>query len=70
MEEPFGLEDHSDREPVFSVDPVCGMSVAESKAAGKTGYAGQTYYFCSVTCQRNFELDPALYVARLGAPRR
>jgi YHS domain-containing protein len=69
MEETFGLVNYSDGEPQFSVDPVCGMSVDESKAAGKTGYAGQTYYFCSITCQRNFELDPALYVARLGAPR-
>jgi YHS domain-containing protein len=68
MEESFGLEDYSDGTPEFSVDPVCGVSVDESKAAGKTGYAGQTYYFCSVNCQRNFEESPAAYVARLGAP--
>jgi YHS domain-containing protein len=69
MEESFGLEDYSDAAPVFSVDPVCGMSVDEAKAAGKTGYAGQTYYFCSTECQRNFEADPALYLARLSSAR-
>ena len=70
VEESFGLEDYGDGKPELSVDPVCGMSVEESKAAGKTVYGGQTYYFCSVNCQRNFELDPAVYVAQLGARRR
>ena len=68
MEESFGLEDYSDGTPESSVDPVCGATVDESKAAGKTGYAGQTYYFCSVSCQRNFEASPAAYVAKMGAP--
>jgi Cu+-exporting ATPase len=58
------MEDHGDDEPEVSVDPVCGMSVDESKAAGKTGYAGQTYYFCSTACQRNFEQDPGAYLPR------
>ena len=70
MEETFGLKDYSDGTPQVSVDPVCGMNVEESKAAAKTGYAGVTYYFCSTNCQRNFELDPAAYVARLGLPGR
>jgi YHS domain-containing protein len=70
MEETFGLEDYSEGERTFSVDPVCGASVEESKAAGKTGYAGEMYYFCSADCKRNFELDPAAYVARLGARGR
>jgi YHS domain-containing protein len=64
MEEPFGMEDHSGAAPTMSVDPVCGMAVDESKAAGKTGWAGVTYYFCSHACQRNFELDPAQYAGR------
>ena len=26
-------------------DPVCGMTVDENKAAGKSEYQGRTYYF-------------------------
>lgn len=64
MKEPFGMEDHSDGTPTYSVDPVCGMRVEEKKAAAKTSYAGQTYYFCSKDCQRNFELSPAQYIGQ------
>jgi len=62
MEESFGLEDYGDNQPTFSLDPVCGMKVDESKAAAKTEYAGVTYYFCSKECQRNFELSPAQWI--------
>ncbi len=61
MEETYGLQDYSDAKPTISVDPVCGMSVDEAKAAGKTGYAGVMYYFCSDTCKRTFEEDPAKF---------
>jgi Cu+-exporting ATPase len=64
MQEPFGLEDHSDESSVYSVDPVCGARVEESKAAGKTGYAGQLYYFCSVDCQEKFEGAPGRYIGQ------
>ena len=64
MKEPFGLKDYSDQSHTHSVDPVCGMTVDESKAAAKTTYAGQTYYFCSKECQRNFELEPAHYIGQ------
>ena len=62
MHEPFGLNDYSDSEPVLSVDVVCGTKVDEATAAAKTEYAGQTFYFCSRQCQRNFELDPKSYI--------
>ena len=65
MEEPFGLKDYSRGEPEVSKDPVCGHTVKENEAAGKTEWAGQTYYFCSTECQERFEQDPALF---LGAP--
>jgi YHS domain-containing protein len=61
MEEPFGLKDHSDGKPVKSIDPVCGKAVDEAKAAGKTGWAGAMYYFCSAACQRTFQNDPKRY---------
>ena len=70
MEESYGLEDYSDGQPTFSVDPVCGMPVDESKAAAKTGYAGVMYYFCSTDCRTIFEEDPARYAGKQGQARR
>ena len=61
MREPFGLEDHSDDQPTLSRDPVCGAAVDEAKAAGRTGYAGVTYYFCSKECQKTFESNPGKF---------
>jgi YHS domain-containing protein len=66
MEETYGLQDYSDESAVFSVDPVCGASVEEERAAGKTSYAGQVYYFCCKDCQKAFEEDPGKYI---GQPR-
>lgn len=60
----WGLQNHSDSSPLFSVDPVCGRRVDESKAAGKTGYGGVVYYFCSKECQRDFELAPGNYIGQ------
>ena len=62
MEETYGLQDYSDGSLTFSVDPVCGMKVDESRASGKTSYAGQIYYFCSKECQRVFEEQPGHYI--------
>lgn len=42
-------------------DPVCHMDVDEKQAAGKVEYQGQTYYFCSASCQKTFEAQPAKY---------
>lgn len=39
-------------------DPVCGMQVDETKAAGKSSYNGQSYYFCSTGCREKFEKEP------------
>ena len=44
-----------------TTDPVCGMTVEESAAAGSTTHDGQDWYFCSSTCQQTFEADPAKY---------
>ena len=43
-------------------DPVCGMSVKPSSAAGTAVHDGVTYYFCSPSCQRRFVADPKLYL--------
>lgn len=45
-------------------DPVCGMMVDSDTAAGSSSYRGKTYYFCSTTCQRQFDADPAQYAGR------
>ena len=64
MEEPFGLKDHSDGTKEASRDPVCGKVVVESRAAGKTGYAGEMFYFCSKDCQKRFEEEPGRYIGK------
>lgn len=43
-------------------DPVCGMTVDEESAAGKSEYQGQTYYFCSPGCKVAFDKEPSRYV--------
>jgi YHS domain-containing protein len=45
-------------------DPVCGMDVDEKKAAGKSEYNGQTYYFCSPGCKKSFDKEPEKYVGK------
>jgi YHS domain-containing protein len=64
MEESFGLQDYGDKSAIQSVDPVCGMPVDENHAAGKLEYAGQIYYFCSPDCQKNFQLEPGIYIGQ------
>ncbi len=48
-------------------DPVCGMDVDPKTAAGKSEYKGQTYYFCSPGCKRDFDKDPEKYVGKTQA---
>jgi YHS domain-containing protein len=45
-------------------DPVCDMDVDPKTAAGKSEYQGQTYYFCSLGCKRDFDKDPEKYVGK------
>lgn len=66
----WGLKDHSDGSAVFSTDPVCGKRVDEAKAAGRTGYAGTVYYFCSKECQRTFEQAPGQHIGQPHLPLR
>jgi YHS domain-containing protein len=49
-------------------DPVCGMDVAPSSAAGKSSYGSQTYYFCSKGCRSKFEADPQKYAGAAPGP--
>ncbi len=47
-------------------DPVCGMKLENSKAAGTETRQGQTYYFCSPSCHENFRSAPDRYVKKAG----
>jgi Cu+-exporting ATPase len=42
-------------------DPICGMSVDPSTAAGRSEYEGTTYYFCAPGCKKKFDENPAKY---------
>lgn len=41
-------------------DPVCGMTV-DTDTAIRLSHGSHTHYFCSETCRRTFESDPAAY---------
>ena len=43
------------------IDPVCGMTVSPSRAAGQSAYNGKTFYFCSPSCKVKFDKDPAAF---------
>jgi Cu+-exporting ATPase len=42
-------------------DPVCGMTIDEKTAAGKSEYDGKTYYFCAPICKQKFDKNPQQY---------
>jgi Cu+-exporting ATPase len=54
----------------IAIDPVCGMQVDPRSAAGHSEYAGETYYFCSVGCQRKFDADPARFATAANDDKR
>jgi YHS domain-containing protein len=54
----------SEEEDAMVKDPVCGMTIDENKAAGKSEYQGKTYYFCAPICKTKFDQDPGKYVNR------
>jgi len=45
-------------------DPVCGMTVDEAKAKGKSEYQGRTYYFCAPGCKTKFDAKPEQYAGK------
>ena len=52
------------------VDPVCGMTIDPSAAAGSLDYEGERYYFCNPTCLQRFEADPEEFLTRKALPDR
>ncbi|MGQ9759954.1 MAG: YHS domain-containing protein [Candidatus Methanomethylicaceae archaeon] len=45
----------------WAIDPICKMSVDEKTAKYKSIYQGKTYYFCSMTCKKDFDSNPKKY---------
>jgi Cu+-exporting ATPase len=43
-------------------DPVCGMMIDSRSAAGRSDFAGATYFFCSGSCKQRFDREPATFV--------
>ncbi len=46
----------------MAIDPVCGMTVNETSAAGSSHQEGVTYYFCSAHCLHKFEASPGAFL--------
>lgn len=45
-------------------DPICGMDVEESEAAGQSEHEGTTYYFCSTGCKERFDASPEDHIGQ------
>ena len=45
------------------IDPVCGMQFDPRRAASTAEVEGRIYYFCSVSCAREFQANPPRYSA-------
>ena len=45
-----------------TIDPVCGMTVDPSSAAGSFVHGGETYHFCSRHCLDKFRADPERFL--------
>jgi Cu+-exporting ATPase len=51
-----------ERQPSSVRDPIRGMEMNPQHAAATTAYQANTFYFCRVECQEQFEQNPELYV--------
>ena len=54
-----------DRRQTEAIDPVCGMSVEQSKANYVSEYRGEKYYFCCGGCKQAFDAHPENYLATI-----
>lgn len=49
-------------------DPVCNMAIESEQATGREVWKGQTYYFCSKSCQEKFRAAPDRYAKKADNP--
>ncbi len=47
-----------ERVPYLARDVVCGMQIEPETAPAVRVHRGETYYFCSGSCAKEFESDP------------
>ena len=52
----------------MALDPVCGMTVDPTRAAGHADHEGTTYSFCSKGCVAKFTADPKRYLSGAREP--
>ena len=60
LTEAHGAEAAAVGQPVV-IDPVCRMRVQATKAAGRLQHEGVDYWFCSLSCARQFAEDPSAF---------
>lgn len=48
----------------------CGMDVDENKAAAKSEYDGNAYYFCSSNCKVMFDKNPKPFAEKVKSANR
>jgi YHS domain-containing protein len=58
----FAYPDRKRKDFKMEKDPVCGMDVDPRTATNKSEYKGQTYYFCSSGCKKDFDHQPEKYI--------
>ncbi len=64
------MTDHRPSPPSHEVlDPVCGMTILPSEAAGHADYQGRTYHFCSEWCVEQFQKNPSQFLETKPADR-
>lgn len=57
------LEDGQFKEMrTMAIDPVCGMSIEQEKAAATFEYQGTMYYFCAQGCRDEFAQQPEKFL--------
>lgn len=49
-------------------DPVCSMTIKSENAVAHEEWQGQTYYFCSKSCQEKFRAAPDRYAKKTDNP--
>ena len=47
------------------IDPVCGMEVEDLSGAVHFLHNNKTYYFCALSCKKQFERSPENYLLEL-----